>query len=767
MRIAHLSELHLGHEAFEATEEGRNVRERDVARALEFALERVVALKPEVVALVGDIFDRWDPAAAAMQVFLDGLRGIQKLLPDARVMVVGGGRDLPAGSVGPPPLSILPLPLGVHVAVDRVQTVTDAELGTRVVLAPSGTGEVLAELEPDPNFQWNILLAYLDDPASKKDIDTSSWSYVGFGGHHSCTEDLSVGTGHFPGALERVGEGPWAEAGEEKGFLFADLVSGEREFVAVPGRPVVALAPISNRGRSREWLVRRVKEVLREVPGGIDGKIVRLQTEGFSPEDIGALPTALLSSARNRALHLTFEVWRSRDETDLEGFPALLSEGTGASPPLTSLLQTAMDNSAAGGRYAGGFTTVRAGPFSPLSGLDLDLPDGVTGILGGNARTRAEMRSLLRAALVDDPSDPRQNLTQALQMNEGSVSLEELFRQVTRALRDFLDQRFEIGIYQEPRDTSAIEVDRPASELDELLTALRADAAEGAGEVEVATMEWIRERQDAETRLQAYRDRARELKGRMSEMEEGGVEFPCPTCSRSLGDEQARVLEALREEWEEIVQDGQWWNRRRAQLEVKPDRLQSLEGATLKLHAEMEELAERVEVARAVGSPELGDRPHTQSAPSEVAREFFEVLSGRLSHLWSDEYQRLGGGRAHSISTGAKVILLEEGVPLTPSAEEVAAARVALQLAVLSFLEEFDAQPEGLLVSPAFDSMERPGRIRAIRRYRMLRPSPLKTTVVTEGDWVGWAPEILDAGFRICRDQNGAGQTLERFQLPG
>ncbi len=41
------------------------------------------------------------------------------------------------------------------------------------------------------------------------------------------------------------------------------------------------------------------------------------------------------------------------------------------------------------------------------------------------------------------------------------------------------------------------------------LRELRADAAEVNGDMEVANMDWLRERQDAETHLMAYRDRAR------------------------------------------------------------------------------------------------------------------------------------------------------------------------------------------------------------------------------------------------------------------
>ena len=56
----------------------------------------------------------------------------------------------------------------------------------------------------------------------------------------------------------------------------------------------------------------------------------------------------------------------------------------------------------------------------------------------------------------------------------------------------------------------------------ELITS-RGDVTEVDGDLEVATMDWHRERQDAETTLHAYRDRARELRTRIRRMESAGA----------------------------------------------------------------------------------------------------------------------------------------------------------------------------------------------------------------------------------------------------
>lgn len=111
-------------------------------------------------------------------------------------------------------------------------------------------------------------------------------------------------------------------------------------------------------------------------------------------------------------------------------------------------------------------------------------------------------------------------------------------------------------------------------------------------------MEWHRERQDAETHLRAYRDRARELKLRLDSLQQSGDDSPCPTCGRHLNEHYQKVLEVLQEEWDSVVQDGKWWRRRSEQLVLMPEALREIEIRSIRMHAQVEALAEQVEVAR-------------------------------------------------------------------------------------------------------------------------------------------------------------------------
>ncbi|NIQ56332.1 MAG: hypothetical protein GWM92_07130, partial [Gemmatimonadetes bacterium] len=134
------------------------------------------------------------------------------------------------------------------------------------------------------------------------------WDYVALGGEHARTK--LADNVRYPGSLERVALDPWKEAADEKGFLVVDLERGKATFHTIPGRPVVALAPVKVGTGEPDRIRRKVREVTSEVPGGIADKIVRLRLQGASPFDLLALQGEPLRALRGEALHLAVEAGR-------------------------------------------------------------------------------------------------------------------------------------------------------------------------------------------------------------------------------------------------------------------------------------------------------------------------------------------------------------------------------------------------------------------------------------------------------------------------
>jgi hypothetical protein len=302
----------------------------------------------------------------------------------------------------------------------------------------------------------------------------------------------------------------------------------------------------------------------------------------------------------------------------------------------------------------------------------------------------------------------------------------------------------------------------------------RADVAEVDGDLEVATMDWLRERQDAETTLQAYRDRARELRARVRRMESGGPEAPCPTCGRVLESHYEEVIAELREEWESLVQDGSWWRSRWEQLELKPSHLQELEGRSLRLHAALEAGSERVELLRA----RLQELEPSGAADEAIAAEgpagsvitalrrvrtarvnrATDVLVDRASRFVS----RISGGRILAVTWEGEIVHLRggEGV-LTPlSEEDLALGRVAVRLAAASLIAAKGRVLGSLPVEEPFDRMDEESRIRALVLMKKLLHEIPRVILFSRGDAVDARPELFDYVLEVREEGSLSGPVL-------
>ena len=105
---------------------------------------------------------------------------------------------------------------------------------------------------------------------------------------------------------------------------------------------------------------------------------------------------------------------------------------------------------------------------------------------------------------------------------------------------------------------------------------------------------WVQRREEIKTKLDAYRDRARELKEQVRQLEEAGPYGTCPTCEQPLGAQFDAVVGRLRDEWDTLVQDGKWLKQRLDQLEAKPEELEGAERDRAEVNRAIEEASQRL-----------------------------------------------------------------------------------------------------------------------------------------------------------------------------
>lgn len=451
--------------------------------------------------------------------------------------------------------------------------------------------------------------------------------------------------------------------------------------------------------------------------------------------------------------------------------------------------------------------------------VSLKLGPGLVAVVGSDGRVRRDVHQLLAGETegvrrttrprVPDPVLTRLSpeLRRLLESGGESQRAEQVVEAGTRSLGllaglDRLEAaRLRLVRLQGTADPPAVadtealmarirELEEAPAELEALeedLRELRGNDAEVVGDVEAATMEWLRERQDAETQLGAYRDRARELKERLSELHDAGSDATCPTCDRPLADHAEAVLERLQDEWESVVQDGSWWRRRREQLELKPERLQELEGRALRLHAETEALADKVdEVRERVRALEearlrLAERVGGRGGPdgstasgaavpeavwaevdralSRAAREVREASRAMLLDRMSRILARITGGRVLSAAwseAGRLDLFGIEGSLHPPSEEDAAAAHMAARLAAAQTVCARAGTPfPPLILHEPFDRLDEAVKVRTVALLKeMVEPGSVfeQILVVTGSQVVDLYPEAFDLIVEVRRE---------------
>jgi exonuclease SbcC len=119
------------------------------------------------------------------------------------------------------------------------------------------------------------------------------------------------------------------------------------------------------------------------------------------------------------------------------------------------------------------------------------------------------------------------------------------------------------------------------------LETLRA-ALEGVqADLEAKRTEWVRDRQDADTKLRDLRKQYVEVQDQRERVISLGADGACPTCSRKLGENLDKVVEHLTETLDTLRVDGAYYNKRFEQLSEMPAPVRDLDERKKALTIEM------------------------------------------------------------------------------------------------------------------------------------------------------------------------------------
>ncbi len=144
----------------------------------------------------------------------------------------------------------------------------------------------------------------------------------------------------------------------------------------------------------------------------------------------------------------------------------------------------------------------------------------------------------------------------------------------------------EVGALTEQRErlaTAPAQEEEVTVELEQRRRALE----DAQGKLEARRTEWVRERQEVETRLRALRTQYAELRDQRDKLLQLGEEGACPTCTRPLGAHYRDVLDVIERQLETLEADGTYFRSRVEQVAAMPADIAHLDELRERLQEEV------------------------------------------------------------------------------------------------------------------------------------------------------------------------------------
>lgn len=339
LRICHLADIHLGYRRYsKIAKNGQNQRELDVGLAFQEAINRVITLKPDLTVIAGDLFHSVRPSN---QVVTFCFRQLRKLAREtgSPIVIVGGNHEAPKRTDTGSVLQLLGEIEGVFVADTAIETFVFKEKNCSVTCLPHlallqerGSSLTQAQikegklspqagrfnLRADDKYAHNVLIVHAqvnegwvsDFGGVELDLRALSpheWDYIALG-HVHIHRQVGLNAA-YSGSIEHTATNIWSEAKEVKGFLEVVLPTAKRVFHPLTSpRDVVIIEPIDATDLPPEEVMRSIVDRCEGIPGGMEGKIVRLEIKGISRETYRHLHHKEIRNIKAKALHFSIDI---------------------------------------------------------------------------------------------------------------------------------------------------------------------------------------------------------------------------------------------------------------------------------------------------------------------------------------------------------------------------------------------------------------------------------------------------------------------------
>ena len=349
MKLAHLADLHLGFRQFDRqTARGGNQREADVAEAFRRAVDDLLAQRPDLIVVAGDVFHSVRPTNPAILFLFQQLQRLRVGLPETPIVLVAGTHDTPR-SLETGTILKLYEALGVEAVVDAPRRLVFPKLDCAVFAVPHqalAAGERPA-LRPERGATLNVLVAHCDvdrvvsrqdrtplafggAQVTKQELAPAQWDYIALGHYHLAHQVAA--NAWYSGSLDYVTTTPWLElayereekrTGKGKGYLLVDLPAARVSFRPIAAvRQLVDLPPVQGEGLTAAEVDALIAERVAKAKPAIDNQVVRLVVWDVSRATQRDLDHTAIRAYKSRALSFQLDVRRPAEQrSEASGAP--------------------------------------------------------------------------------------------------------------------------------------------------------------------------------------------------------------------------------------------------------------------------------------------------------------------------------------------------------------------------------------------------------------------------------------------------------------